>query len=210
MKIPFHRPFITDEEIEAASAMLREGWLTAGAKTVEFETAFKAFVGCEHAVAVNSATAALNLSLEAAGVSEGDEVLVPAMTFVATAEVVRYLRATPVLVDIERDTRVSLDIDEHGRRAKIAHHLGGRHKGHGGNKHLIPLRDAGCFEREIEGRGGGIHRHGMLASYKGLEGRLELDSFCSGGEPALSKHGRGRLYLFISDEGPMEGNFHTP
>lgn len=106
MKIPFHRPFITDEEIEAASAMLREGWLTAGAKTKEFETAFKAFVGCEHAVAVNSATAALHLSLEAAGVSEGDEVLVPAMTFVATAEVVRYLRATPVLVDIERDTHL--------------------------------------------------------------------------------------------------------
>jgi len=106
MKIPFHRPFVTDEEIEAASAMLREGWLTAGAKTNEFEAAFKAFVGCEHAVAVNSATAALHLSLEAAGVSGGDEVLVPAMTFVATAEVVRYLRATPVLVDIERDTHL--------------------------------------------------------------------------------------------------------
>lgn len=84
--------------------MMRAGWLTAGVKTASFEEQFKNFVGCGSAVSANSATAAMHLSLAVMGLREGDEVLVPAMTFTATAEVVRYFNAMPVLVDIERDT----------------------------------------------------------------------------------------------------------
>jgi perosamine synthetase len=106
MQVPFHRPSLGDDEIRAVADVLKAGWLTAGKKTAEFETAFADFVSSPHAVAVNSATSALHLALIAAGVSEGDEVLVPAMTFASTAGVVRYLGARPVLVDIERDTHL--------------------------------------------------------------------------------------------------------
>jgi perosamine synthetase len=102
--LPFHVPAIADEEIAAVVEVLKSGWLTTGAKVHEFEKQFSQFVGARHAVAVNSATAALHLALKAVGVREGDEVIVPTMTFAATAEVVLYLRAKPVLVDCESDT----------------------------------------------------------------------------------------------------------
>jgi len=100
-RIPFHRPSIGPAEREAAIEVLESGWLTTGSRTAAFEEAFRSFVGIEHAVAVNSATAALHLALEAVGVGEGDEVIVPTYTFAASAEVVAYLRATPVLVDVD-------------------------------------------------------------------------------------------------------------
>jgi dTDP-4-amino-4,6-dideoxygalactose transaminase len=102
--LPFHRADIGDEEIEAVVAVLRSGWLTSGPRVKEFESAFAAYIGVEHAVAVNSATAALHLGLEAIGVGPGDEVVVPTMTFAASAEVVRYLGARPVLVDCDSRT----------------------------------------------------------------------------------------------------------
>jgi dTDP-4-amino-4,6-dideoxygalactose transaminase len=98
--IPFARPDIGDEEIAAVTAVLRSGWLTTGPRTKEFEQEFAHAVGARHAVAVNSCTAALHLALEAIGVRPGDEVIVPTLTFAATAEVVRYLNAKPVLVDV--------------------------------------------------------------------------------------------------------------
>ncbi len=104
--IPFHKPYITEDEIAAVSEVLRNGWLTMGKKTLEFEDRFREYLSVGHAVAVNSATAALHLSLRLIGLKEGDEVIVPADTFVATAEVVRYFRAVPVMVDIERDTHL--------------------------------------------------------------------------------------------------------
>lgn len=107
-RIPFHRPAVGDEEIAAVTDVLRSGWLTTGEQCRQFENELAAFVGARHAVAVSSCTAALHLALEAAGVHAGDLVLVPALTFAATAEVVIYLGATPVLVDCERDT---LDLD---------------------------------------------------------------------------------------------------
>jgi dTDP-4-amino-4,6-dideoxygalactose transaminase len=86
------------------------GWLTTGQKVRQFEERFAEHVGAEYAVATNSCTAALHVALEALGVQEGDEVIVPTMTFAATAEVVAYLRAKPVLVDSEPDT-LNLDPD---------------------------------------------------------------------------------------------------
>ena len=107
--LPFHIPVIGAEEIDAVVDVLRSGWLTTGAKAKQFESDFARFTGARHAVAVNSATAALHLALEAAGVQQGDEVIVPTMTFTATAEVVCYLGARPVLVDCEPDT-LNLDV----------------------------------------------------------------------------------------------------
>ena len=104
MKIPFFRPTVGDEEIAEVVSCLRSGWLTTGPLTREFEIEFARYVGAKHAIALNSCTAALHLALEAVGVTRGDLVLVPTMTFAATAEVVRYFDAIPVFVDCDRDT----------------------------------------------------------------------------------------------------------
>jgi perosamine synthetase len=97
--IPFHRPLLGDEEFEAVRRVLASGWLTTGPATHQFEREFAAYVGCKHALAVNSATAGLQLALDAIGLQSGDEVLVPTYTFTATAEVVTYFGARPVLCD---------------------------------------------------------------------------------------------------------------
>jgi perosamine synthetase len=97
--IPFHRPSIGQEEVLAVREVLESRWLTTGPVTQQFERKFAAFVGCKYAVAVSSCTAALHLALDAIGIAAGDEVLVPSYTFAATAEVVIYLGATPILCD---------------------------------------------------------------------------------------------------------------
>lgn len=102
--LPFHMPDIGEEEVSEVVQVLRSGWLTTGTKAKQFENEFAAMVGARHAIAVNSCTAALHLALEAIGVREGDEVIVPTMTFAATAEVVAYLKAKPILVDCTPDT----------------------------------------------------------------------------------------------------------
>jgi dTDP-4-amino-4,6-dideoxygalactose transaminase len=103
--LPFARPDIGEEEIAEVIDALRSGWITTGPKTKRFEADFARFLGGGvETVAVNSATAALHLALEALGVGPGDEVVTTTHTFTATAEVARYLGAEPVLVDIEADT----------------------------------------------------------------------------------------------------------
>jgi len=103
--LPFALPDIGEEEIRAVEACLRSGWVTTGPVTRRFETAFRDYLGGEvEAIAVNSATAGLHLALEAAGVRPDDEVIVPTLTFTASAEVVRYLGARPVFVDADPHT----------------------------------------------------------------------------------------------------------
>ena len=103
--VPFFRPSIGEEEIAEVVDSLRSGWLTTGPKTKRFEEEFAEFLGGSvEAVAVNSATAALHLALEAIGIGPGDEVIVPSYTFTATAEVVRYLGAAPVFIDSDAET----------------------------------------------------------------------------------------------------------
>ena len=105
MKVPFFRPQIGSEEISEVVDCLSNGWLTTGKKAALFEQKFAEYLGGEvEAVAVNSATAGMHLALEAIGIKEGDEVIVPDYTFTATAEVVRYLGADPVFVDIDYET----------------------------------------------------------------------------------------------------------
>jgi dTDP-4-amino-4,6-dideoxygalactose transaminase len=107
--LPFSLPDIGEEEISEVSNTLRSGWLTTGPKTKRFEADFASYIGSNvEAIAVNSATAGLHLALEAAGVGPGDEVITSSYTFTATAEVIRYLGANPVFVDVQEDT---LNID---------------------------------------------------------------------------------------------------
>ena len=109
--IPFSSPDIGDAEIDAVVETLRSGWVTSGPAVSAFESEFASFVGGGvEAIAVNSATAGLHLALEACGVRAGDEVIVPTWTFTATAEVVRYLGADPVIVDVDRST-LNMDIE---------------------------------------------------------------------------------------------------
>lgn len=97
--IPFYKPTISNSEIKEVVDTLESGWLTTGPKTKLFEAEFASYVQQPHAVAVNSCTAALHLALEAVGLTSAHSVLVPTMTFAATAEVVRYFSAKPILVD---------------------------------------------------------------------------------------------------------------
>jgi len=106
--IPFYRASIGQAEIDEVVDTLRNGWLTTGPKTRQFESEFAGYLGQKHAVAVNSCTAALHLALEAVGLKPGQSVVVPTMTFAATAEVVRYFSAKPILVDC-RDTDFNFD-----------------------------------------------------------------------------------------------------
>jgi dTDP-4-amino-4,6-dideoxygalactose transaminase len=108
--IPFSRPVLGEREEQAVLEVMRSGWLTTGKVTQAFEDEFAAVVGVPHALAVNSATAGLHLALEALGVGPGDLCAVPDYTFTATAEVVRYLGADPVLVDCLPDSP-NLDLD---------------------------------------------------------------------------------------------------
>lgn len=114
--IPLHRPAIGDDEVLAVAAVLRSGWLTTGNECRLFERELARVAGVPYAVAVNSCTAALHLALEALGVGRGDRVLVPTLTFAATAEVVAHVGATPVLVDVEPRT-LNLDVDAAERAA---------------------------------------------------------------------------------------------
>ena len=104
MAVPFFRPAITEAEINSVVTCLRSGWLTTGPRTKDFEARFAAYLGVKHAVALNSCTAALHLALDAVGLGRGELVLVPTMTFAATAEVVRYFDAVPVFVDCDPHT----------------------------------------------------------------------------------------------------------
>ncbi|MEZ5330249.1 MAG: DegT/DnrJ/EryC1/StrS family aminotransferase [Verrucomicrobiales bacterium] len=103
IEVPFHRASITDAEIDEVVKVLRSGWITSGPLVKRFEQAFAEYIGCTHAIALNSCTAGLHLALEALGIERGDAVVVPTMTFAATAEVVRYLDANPVFIDCREE-----------------------------------------------------------------------------------------------------------
>jgi dTDP-4-amino-4,6-dideoxygalactose transaminase len=127
----FGAPQIADDEIQEVVASMRDGWLGTGPKVARFEDAFRALKGSDHAVAVSSCTAALHLSMLAARVGVGDEVIVPALTFCATVNAVIHTGATPVLADVAPGT-MNIDPDDAGARvtartrAIVPVHFGGR------------------------------------------------------------------------------------
>jgi dTDP-4-amino-4,6-dideoxygalactose transaminase len=104
--IPFHAPSIGDEEIREVVDTLRSGWLTTGPRAARFESEFREYVQSPHAIALNSATAALHLALEALKIHPGDEVITTPMTFCATVHAILHVGATPVLADIGPDGNI--------------------------------------------------------------------------------------------------------
>ena len=102
--LPFHRASIGSEEVEAVLEVLRSGWLTTGPRVKQFEAAFAQHVSASHAVALSSCTAALHLALATIGIQEGDEVILPTMTFASSGEVILYFGARPVLIDSAADS----------------------------------------------------------------------------------------------------------
>ena len=108
-KIPLFDLDFGKEETDAIVKVLNSRWLTMGEKTQEFEANFKEFVGSQHAFAVSNGTTALHLALVAAGVGPGDEVILPSLTFVATANSILYTGATPVFADIVSTDDLTID-----------------------------------------------------------------------------------------------------
>jgi len=129
--LPFTLPDITRKEILAVNKVLKSGWLTTGLVTQKFKKEFAKYIGAKYAIAVNSGTAALHLALDAIGLRGNDEVIVPTMTFTATAEVVTYFGAKPVFVDCQEDT-FNIDPDKieekitKKTKAIIPVHIGGQ------------------------------------------------------------------------------------
>ena len=109
--LPFHRPLIGAEEESEVIQCLRSGWITTGPRTQEFERAFADYIGCRHAIGLNSCTAGLHLALVALGIGEGDEVITTPITFPATANVIVHQRARPVFADIDLGT-LNIDPDK--------------------------------------------------------------------------------------------------
>lgn len=145
MKVPFYRPTITEAEIASVVDCLRSGWLTTGPLTRQFEAEFARYVGAKHAIALNSCTAALHLALDAVGLQRGDMVLVPTMTFAATAEVVRYFDAIPVFVDCDPVTQC-IDVAAARRtleQLRAGHPVGGLAPPYGRIRAIIPMHYAG-------------------------------------------------------------------
>src|SRR2546425_3333222 len=100
----FGSPAIDQAEIDEVVATLRSGWIGTGPRVARFEEMFREYIGAAHAIALNSCTAALHLSMVVSGVGRGDEVIPTPMTFCATANAIVHTGARPVFVDVERDT----------------------------------------------------------------------------------------------------------
>jgi len=114
--LPLFDLALQPQDLEAVAETLRSGWLTLGPRTAAFEEAFAEQLGVRHAIAVSSCTAALHLAYLAAGVGPGDEVIVPAFTFAATAAAVLYCGATPVFAEIASRSNPNIDADDVERR----------------------------------------------------------------------------------------------
>lgn len=128
--VRFSLPYVDEKEIAAVAQVLRSGWWTTGEVVRDFENNFNKYLNSKYSIAVNSGTAALHLALKAVGIDKGDEVIVPTMTFAATAEVVMHCGAKPVLCDCESDT-LNIDIEDLKRKISrktkviIPVHMGG-------------------------------------------------------------------------------------
>ena len=102
--LPFSKPSISEDQIAAVTDVLRSGWITTGPKSADFEEQFAKYTQSPGAVAVSSATGGMEVTLRALGIGAGDEVITPSMTWVSTANMIVLSGATPVFVDVDRDT----------------------------------------------------------------------------------------------------------
>jgi UDP-4-amino-4-deoxy-L-arabinose-oxoglutarate aminotransferase len=129
--LPFSRPQISEADIAAVNEVLRSGWITTGTKNAEFEQRFSEYTGAQHSVALASATAGMHLLLHALGIGAGDEVITPSMTWVSTVNLIKLCGATPVFVDVDKDTLMT-------DAARIAEKLTAR------TRLIIPVHFAGA------------------------------------------------------------------
>ena len=129
MKIPIAIPFLGKEEADAAHSTTLSGWVTQGPKVAEFEDNFSAFVGSEYAVAVSNCTTALHLSMIVSGIGEGDEVICPSMSFIATANSIQYVGAKPVFAEVNEEYNLDINdikskITEKTKAILLVHQIG--------------------------------------------------------------------------------------
>jgi dTDP-4-amino-4,6-dideoxygalactose transaminase len=111
-QIPFSPPYIDEDTIKEVSEVLKSGWITTGPKNKEFETLLTKYIGIDNILCISSATAGLELALRWFGVCEGDEVILPAYTYGATANVIEHIGANPVFVDVNEDFNISVEAIE--------------------------------------------------------------------------------------------------
>lgn len=172
--LPYCLPSIGEEEIAEVADSLRSGWITTGPKVKRFEEEFASYIGTRHAIAVSSCTAALHASLAALDVGPGDEVILPTLTFCATANVVFHLGATPVIVDVDRQFQISPEAVSKaiGRRTKaiVPVHYAGQacslDEIQGlADKHGIPIIEDAAHASGAEYRGAKVGTHGRAVCF---------------------------------------------
>ncbi|MGD0497264.1 MAG: DegT/DnrJ/EryC1/StrS family aminotransferase [Bryobacteraceae bacterium] len=201
--LPYCLPFIGEEEIQEVVDTLRSGWVTTGPKVKRFESEFARYIGVKHAVAVSSCTAALQVSLAALDIGSGDEVIVPTLTFCATANVVAQLGATPVVVDVDRNFQISLEAVERAITART--------------RAVIPVHYAGqaCDLDEIlrlaSGRGLAVVEdaaHAVGSEYRGQKigahGRAAAFSFY-----AIKNMTTGEGGMITTNDGALAGRMRV-
>ena len=183
--LPYALPLIGEDEITEVVDTLRSGWLSSGPKVKRFEQDFADYTGVAHAVAVSSCTAGLHIALTALGIKPGDEVIVPTMTFCATANVVVHLGARPVLVDVDEHGQISPDA--------VARAITGR------TRAIIPVHYAGqaCDLNEVL----------VLASAHNLD-VVEDAAHAAGSEyegRRIGTHGRVAAFSFYATKNMTTG-----
>lgn len=174
MLVPWANPWLDDREQNEVDKLFKSKWLSMGPKTAEFEDTMKRYIGVKHAVAVSNGTDALDLALKVLGIGPGDEVIVPAMTYIATASAVLYQHATPFFADIERDT---YNIDPASVKKRISKKTkciiyidyGGNPADHDGMRSIskrygIPLLHDGAQSLGAELNGESLCRQGLVST----------------------------------------------
>jgi len=175
-KIPIAKPYLDTKEAQAAYDTILTGWVTQGPRVAEFEQLFAEYVGCKHAVAVSSCTTALHLSMLIAGVEEGDEVICPSMSFIATANAIRYVGGVPVFAEVGTDFNLDLEDVKQKVTAKtkaimLVHQVGmpadiEAFAAYCKEKNLILIEDAACaIGSEVNGVKIGAHSDMVCFSF---------------------------------------------
>ena len=167
-KIPIALPFLGKEEADAAHKTILSGWVTQGPKVAEFEENFAKYVGSKYAVAVSNCTTALHLSMIVAGIKEGDEVICPSMSYIATANCIMYVGAKPVFAEVNEDYNLDISdvekkINSRSKAILLVHQMGmpadiDAFQKLCKEKNLVLIEDAACaIGSEYKGKKIGSH-----------------------------------------------------
>ncbi|MBD9644490.1 UDP-4-amino-4-deoxy-L-arabinose aminotransferase [Pantoea sp. PNT02] len=208
--LPFSRPSLGEEELAAVKSVFESGWITTGPKNAELEETFGQLTGNQHSIAVSSATAGMHVTLLALGIQPGDEVITPSLTWVSTINIITLLGATPVMIDIDRDTlMVTPELIEAAitprTRAIIPVHYAGAPADIDairaiGERHGIPVIEdaahaAGCYykEKHVGQQGTAIFSFHAIKNMTCAEGGLIVtdDAALADRMRSLKFHGLG-------------------